>query len=147
MVEIEIGVLHGQCLTRRIGERNTLIAKIDVWKAATLPASRSSGCLTTSRARDKRARAYPQRFVPDGMLKTIGSVVATFSARAIHVYGPPNVPALWQRNAETWQVRANTASKRTWALLRASVRRAQRGPQLCRNPGGRSQSRTARQTA
>jgi hypothetical protein len=29
MVEIEIGVLRGQCLDRRIGDRETLIAEID----------------------------------------------------------------------------------------------------------------------
>jgi hypothetical protein len=32
MVEIEIGVLHGQCLDRRIGERETLIAEIEAWQ-------------------------------------------------------------------------------------------------------------------
>jgi transposase len=32
MVEIEIGVLRGQCLDRRIGERETLIAEIGAWQ-------------------------------------------------------------------------------------------------------------------
>jgi hypothetical protein len=32
MVEIEIGVLRGQCLDRRIGERETLIAEIEAWQ-------------------------------------------------------------------------------------------------------------------
>ena len=33
MVEIEIGVLRGQCLDRRIGERETLTAEIEAWAA------------------------------------------------------------------------------------------------------------------
>lgn len=32
MVEIEIDVPRGQCLDRRIGERDTLIAEIDAWQ-------------------------------------------------------------------------------------------------------------------
>src|SRR5712671_3390954 len=32
MVEIEIGVLRGQCLDRRIGEREVLVSEIDAWR-------------------------------------------------------------------------------------------------------------------
>src|SRR5204863_7975584 len=32
MAEIEISVLHGQCLDRRIGECNALIAEIEAWE-------------------------------------------------------------------------------------------------------------------
>lgn len=32
MVEIEIGVLRGKCLDRRIGERALLEAELDAWK-------------------------------------------------------------------------------------------------------------------
>ena len=32
MVEIEIGVLRGQCLDRRIGEREVLVSEIDAWE-------------------------------------------------------------------------------------------------------------------
>ncbi len=35
MVEIEIGVLRGQCLSRRIGERDRLVTEIAAWEAAT----------------------------------------------------------------------------------------------------------------
>jgi hypothetical protein len=31
-VEIEIGVLRGQCLSRRIGERKQLVAQIAAWE-------------------------------------------------------------------------------------------------------------------
>jgi hypothetical protein len=33
MVEIEIGVLKGQCLDRRIESRRRLAAEIDVWQS------------------------------------------------------------------------------------------------------------------
>ena len=32
MVEIEIGVLRGQCLNRRIGEREALVPEVATWK-------------------------------------------------------------------------------------------------------------------
>jgi hypothetical protein len=32
MVEIEIGVLRGECLDRRIGEREVLVSEIDAWQ-------------------------------------------------------------------------------------------------------------------
>ena len=32
MVEIEIGVLRGQCLDRRIGERDVLVSEIKAWQ-------------------------------------------------------------------------------------------------------------------
>ena len=45
MVEIEIGVLRGQCLDRRIGDRKTLDAEIAAWEGrATQPAPASNGC-------------------------------------------------------------------------------------------------------
>ena len=60
MVEIEIGVLRGQCLNRRIGERDTLVAEINAWKQKRNAAgARIKWMFTTARARDKLARAYP----------------------------------------------------------------------------------------
>jgi hypothetical protein len=60
MVEIEIGVLRGQCLGRRIGERKVLDAKIKAWQRQ----RNASGAhihwkFTTRTARDKLARVYP----------------------------------------------------------------------------------------
>ena len=46
MVEIEIGVLRGQCLDRRIGERDVLVSEIDAWQRqrnSARPARGSSG--------------------------------------------------------------------------------------------------------
>jgi hypothetical protein len=60
MVEIEIGVLRGQCLDRRIGEREVLITEIEAWQRQR---NASGACVkwkfTTQKARHKLARAYP----------------------------------------------------------------------------------------
>lgn len=60
MVEIEIGVLRGQCLDRRIGERDVLVAEIAAWqKQRNRSGARIKWKFTTQKARDKLARAYP----------------------------------------------------------------------------------------
>jgi hypothetical protein len=60
MVEIEIGVLRGQCLDRRIGDRAVLNTEVAAWQHQ----RNASGALikwkfTTQKARQKLARAYP----------------------------------------------------------------------------------------
>lgn len=60
MVEIEIGVLRGQCLDRRIGERDILIAEIAAWqKQRNTSGARIKWRFTIQKARTKLARAYP----------------------------------------------------------------------------------------
>ena len=60
MVEIEIGVLRGQCLDRRIGERQRLVAEIAAWEQQRNAAgARINWMFTTERARTKLRRAYP----------------------------------------------------------------------------------------
>jgi hypothetical protein len=60
MVEIEIGVLRGQCLDRRIGERDRLRTEIAAWEQQRNAAgSRVTWMFTTERARAKMALAYP----------------------------------------------------------------------------------------
>jgi transposase len=60
MVEIEIGVLRGQCLDRRIGERALLVSEIAAWQEQrTASGARINWKFTTKTARDKLARAYP----------------------------------------------------------------------------------------
>ena len=60
MVEIEIGVLRGQCLDRRIGERDVLVAEIAAWqKQRNASGARIKWKFTTQKARTKLARAYP----------------------------------------------------------------------------------------
>jgi DDE superfamily endonuclease len=60
MVEIEIGVLCGQCLDRRIEQRDQLVAEIAAWQCQrNASGARIKWMFTTQRARDKLARAYP----------------------------------------------------------------------------------------
>lgn len=60
MVEIEIGVLRGQCLDRRIGERERLSREIAAWqKQSNDNGARIDWKFTTKKARNKLARAYP----------------------------------------------------------------------------------------
>lgn len=60
MVEIEIGVLRGQCLDRRIGEREVLVAEIAAWqRQRNASGARVNWRFTTDKARNKLARAYP----------------------------------------------------------------------------------------
>jgi transposase len=60
MVEIEIGVLRGQCLDRRIGEYDVLVSEIEAWqKQRNASGARIKWNFTTQKARSKLARAYP----------------------------------------------------------------------------------------
>jgi transposase len=60
MVEIEIGVLRGQCLDRRIGERDVLMSEINAWqRQRNASGARVKWKFTTQKARTKLARAYP----------------------------------------------------------------------------------------
>jgi transposase len=61
MVEIEIGVLRGQCLDRRIGERDRLVSEIAAWeRQRNAEGARIKWMFTTERARTKMRRAYPE---------------------------------------------------------------------------------------
>ena len=60
MVEIEIGVLRGQCLDRRIATHERLVSEIAAWEQQR---NASGACIkwmfTTDKARAKMGRAYP----------------------------------------------------------------------------------------
>ncbi len=61
MVEIEIGVLRSQCLSRRIADRKKLVSEIDAWERQRNDSgARIKWMFTTEKARTKMARAYPQ---------------------------------------------------------------------------------------
>ena len=61
MVEIEIGVLKGQCLDRRIDHPEELAREIAAWERRRNAASaRVKSMLTTEKARAKMGRAYPK---------------------------------------------------------------------------------------
>ena len=60
MVEIEIGVLRGQCLDRRIGERDRLVSEIGAWeRGRNASGARVKWMFNTQRAREKLRRSYP----------------------------------------------------------------------------------------
>jgi len=60
MVEIEIGVLRGQCLDRRIDNPKRLRREIAAWERKRNAArSRIKWMFTTDKARAKMGRAYP----------------------------------------------------------------------------------------
>ena len=60
MVEIEIGVLRGQCLARRIDDPKRLISEIVAWeKQRNATRARIKWMFTTEKARAKMGRAYP----------------------------------------------------------------------------------------
>jgi transposase len=61
MVEIEIGVLRGQCLDRRIDTHETLVSEIDAWeRQRNASGARVKWMFTTEKARAKMGRAYPE---------------------------------------------------------------------------------------
>jgi transposase len=61
MVEIEIGVLHSQCLDRRIDNKERLVSEVAAWeRQRNNSGARINWMFTTDQARTKMARAYPQ---------------------------------------------------------------------------------------
>jgi hypothetical protein len=63
MVEIEIGVLRGQCLDRRIDDAKRLVSEIAAWeRQRNAAAARIKWMFTTAKARAKMGRAYPHTF-------------------------------------------------------------------------------------
>ncbi len=61
MMEIEIGVLRGQCLNRRSGEREALLGEVKAWQQQRNASdARVKWMFTTERARTKLARVYPK---------------------------------------------------------------------------------------
>jgi transposase len=61
MVEVEIGVLRGQCLDRRIATQWRLVSEIAAWeRQRNASGSRIKWMFTTEKARAKMRRAYPE---------------------------------------------------------------------------------------
>jgi hypothetical protein len=61
MVEIEIGVLRGQCLDRRIDDPERLVTEVVAWQRQRNAAcARIKWMFTTDKARAKLGRAYPK---------------------------------------------------------------------------------------
>jgi len=65
MVEIEIGVLRGQCLDRRIATHEHLVSEIAAWeRQRNASGARIKWMFTTDKARAKMGRAYPDPATP-----------------------------------------------------------------------------------
>jgi transposase len=61
MVEIEIGVLRGQCLDRRIATQDQLVSEVAAWeRQRNASGARIKWMFTTEKARAKMGRAYPE---------------------------------------------------------------------------------------
>ena len=60
MVEIEIGVLRGQCLDRRIDSKSSSKPRSRPGNVSAMPQARIKWMFTTDKARAKMGRAYPQ---------------------------------------------------------------------------------------
>ena len=60
MVEIEIGVLRGQCLPRRIDDPKCLVREIAAWeRQRNAVGARIKWMFTSDKARAEMGRAYP----------------------------------------------------------------------------------------
>ena len=61
MVEIEIGVLRGQCLDRRIESKKRLVSEVAAWeRQRNASRGRIKWMFTTEKARTELGRAYPK---------------------------------------------------------------------------------------
>jgi transposase len=79
MVEIEIGVLAGQCLDRRIESIAQLATEIAVWEHHRNAAgARIKWMFTTEKARAKMGRAYPQPPVSSGPKQRVKTSVRSY---------------------------------------------------------------------
>jgi hypothetical protein len=78
MVEIEIGVLAGQCLDRRIDSYPRLIAETVAWeKRRNAERARINWMFTTEKARAKMGRAYP-KFANQGRPERVKTSVTSY---------------------------------------------------------------------
>ena len=76
MVEIEIGVLRGQCLDRRIDDPKWLRREIAAWQRQRNAAgARIKWMFTTDKARAKMGRAYPQPQTNSGWTQRVKTSV------------------------------------------------------------------------
>jgi hypothetical protein len=79
MVEIEIGVLRGQCLDRRIATQQQLKSEIAVWERQRNAArARIKWMFTTDKARAKMERAYPKPAATSGRRQRVKITVSRY---------------------------------------------------------------------
>jgi transposase len=79
MVEIEIGVLRGQCLDRRIDDPEWLRREIAAWEQQRNAArARIKWMFTTEKARAKMGRAYPKLAAKSGRAQRVKTSVTSY---------------------------------------------------------------------
>ena len=79
MVEIEIGVLSGQCLDRRIDSYARLVAETAAWeKQRNAARARVNWGFTTEKARAKMGRAYPTPTANSGQTQRVKTSVTRY---------------------------------------------------------------------
>jgi len=79
MVEIEIGVLAGQCLNRRIASHARLVAETAAWESwRNAQRARINWMFTTEKARAKMGRAYPKPATPSGRGQRVKTSVTRY---------------------------------------------------------------------
>ncbi|MDH2357322.1 IS630 family transposase [Bradyrhizobium sp. SSUT112] len=79
MVEIEIGVLRGQCLDRRIDDPKRLRREIAAWeRKRNADRARVKWMFTTEKARAKMARAYPRPSAKSGQFQRVKTSVPRY---------------------------------------------------------------------
>jgi transposase len=79
MVEIEIGVLVGQCLDRRIDSYARLVAETNAWqKRRNAERARIKWMFTTEKARAKMGRAYPKPAAKSGRAQRVKTSVTSY---------------------------------------------------------------------
>jgi len=79
MVEIEIGVLAGQCLDRRIDSYTPLVAETAAWeKRRNAERARINWMFTTEKARAKMGRAYPKPAGKSGKRQRVKTSVTRY---------------------------------------------------------------------
>src|SRR5215471_7223677 len=79
MVEIEIGVLAGQCLNRRIASHARVVAETAAWESRrNAQRARINWMFTTEKPPIKRGRAYPTPATPSGRGKRVKTSVTRY---------------------------------------------------------------------
>jgi hypothetical protein len=79
MVEIEIGVLAGQCLDRRIESYARLVAETGAWeKRRNAERASINWMFTTEKARAKMGRAYPKPAAKSGRAQRVKTSVTRY---------------------------------------------------------------------
>jgi transposase len=111
MAEIEIGVLRGQCLDRRIEDAAVLGPEIAAWEKQRNDAKATiDWTFTTEKAREKMGRAYPKPNTTNAAVEPNTATAAAEPNAATAAVEPNAATAAVEPNAATAAVEPNTAN-------------------------------------